>query len=139
MAGNQGGGDGPIVGINVTPLVDITLVLLIIFIVAARIVATPALPLDLPQAATSESVQIVFSVVVPVSGALSVNGEAVATDSELVRRAKDALSANADLRAVISAGGAVPHRQVVHVLDLLRAAGLSHIAFGTLPEEGAGQ
>ena len=52
-------------GINVTPLVDITLVLLIIFIVTAKIIVTPAVPLDLPRAAHSEEVQVVFSVIVP--------------------------------------------------------------------------
>jgi len=139
MSGHTQQQGSPIVGINVTPLVDITLVLLIIFIVTARIVATPALPLDLPQAATTESVQMIFSVVVPEEGPLTVNGEVAASDSEFVRRAKDALATNADLRAVISAGGSVHHRQVVHVLDLLRGAGLAHIAFGTLPEEGAKQ
>ena len=126
-----------IVGINVTPLVDITLVLLIIFIVTARIVATPAVPMDLPTATTSESVQVVFSVVVPREGDLSVNGEVVASDAELGRRAKDELTKNSDLRAVISAGGAVPHRTVIRVLDVLRAAGLRHIAFGTIAEDPA--
>lgn len=59
MAGH-GNGDGMITGINVTPLVDITLVLLIIFIVTAKILVTPAVPLDLPQAARSEEVQLVL-------------------------------------------------------------------------------
>lgn len=133
MAGATQQGGGPIVGINVTPLVDITLVLLIIFIVTARIVASPALPMDLPVASTSETVQIVFSVVLPESGALSVNGEP-ATDGDLVRRAREELGRNAELRAVVSASGNVPHRQVVHVLDLLRSAGVSRIAFGTLED-----
>jgi biopolymer transport protein TolR len=127
--------ESAIVGINVTPLVDITLVLLIIFIVTARIVATPAVPMDLPAATTNETVQVVFSVVVPQAGDLSVNGEVVATDAELARRAKDELTRNSDLRAVISAGGAVPHRTVIRVLDVLRAAGLRHIAFGTIAED----
>ena len=54
--------DGMITGINVTPLVDITLVLLIIFIVTAKIALTPAVPMDLPHATQSEAVQTVFSV-----------------------------------------------------------------------------
>jgi biopolymer transport protein TolR len=135
MAGQSQQQSAPIVGINVTPLVDITLVLLIIFIVTARIVAAPAVPLDLPSASTSESVQIVFSVVLPETGAVSVNGEAVADDAELLRRAKQELAKDAELRAVISASGAVPHRRVIHLLDLLRSAGLRRIAFGTIDEE----
>ena len=53
MAGT-GSSRGIISGINVTPLVDVTLVLLVIFIVTAKIVVTPAIPMDLPPAATSE-------------------------------------------------------------------------------------
>jgi biopolymer transport protein TolR len=132
MAGSSQRDGDAIVGINVTPLVDITLVLLIIFIVTARIVSAPAVPLDLPVAATSETVQVVLSVVVPQAGPPSVNGEAVSSDAELAGKAKDELAKSPDLRAVISASGAVPHRRVIHLLDVLRAAGLRHIAFGTL-------
>jgi len=135
MAAHAHSDGGAITGINVTPLVDITLVLLIIFIVTARIVATPAVPMDLPVATTSETMQVVFSVVLPQSGPPSVNGQTVPSDAELSRLAKDELAKTADLRAVISASGAVPHRTVIHALDVLRAAGLRHIAFGTLVEE----
>jgi biopolymer transport protein TolR len=39
------------------------------------------------------------------------------------------------VRAVINADGAVPHRRVLHTLDLLRTAGVVHVAFGAAPEE----
>lgn len=135
MAGQSPQQSAPIVGINVTPLVDITLVLLIIFIVTARFVAAPAVPLDLPSASTTEAVQTVFSVVLPEAGAVSVNGEAVAEDAQLVGRAREELAKNPELRAVISASGSAPHRRVIHLLDLLRSAGVSRIAFGTLDGE----
>ena len=66
-SGQQNG--GIISGINVTPLVDVMLVLLVIFIVTAKIIVTPAVPLDLPHAAHGEEVQVVLSVIVPVRGA----------------------------------------------------------------------
>ena len=50
-----------ITGINVTPLVDITLVLLIIFMVTAKIIVSQSVPLDLPKAASGTDVQTVFS------------------------------------------------------------------------------
>lgn len=59
MAGGTQPRGGLIEGINVTPLVDIMLVLLIIFMVTARLVDSPAVPLDLPQASQSEDVQTV--------------------------------------------------------------------------------
>ena len=75
MAGSSPQNGAPIVGINVTPLVDIVLVLLIIFIVTAKIMVAPAVPLDLPKASHSEELQVVFSVVLPARGGILVNGE----------------------------------------------------------------
>jgi biopolymer transport protein ExbD len=139
MAGASQENGSAIVGINVTPLVDIVLVLLIVLIVTARIVVAPAVPLDLPKAATSEQLQVVLSVIVPVSGPLLVNGAAVPDDDGLLARARDALSKDPDVRAVINADGATVHRKVIHALDLLRQAGIARIAFGAVPEEGKEQ
>jgi biopolymer transport protein ExbD len=126
---------GIISGINVTPLVDITLVLLIIFMVTAKIVVAPAVPLDLPRATKSEGVQVIFSVLLPVKGGVLVNGASVASDEALVARARAALAAEPELRAVIQADGAVPHRQVIRALDALKRAGMTRIAFAALPAE----
>jgi biopolymer transport protein TolR len=126
---------GIIATINVTPMVDVTLVLLIIFIVTAKIIVTPAVPLDLPEATRTEEVQLVLSVIVPVQGPALVNGEPVTDDAALRERARDRLAGNADLRAVIQADGAVPHRRVIAVLDALKNAGVTRIAFGALPPE----
>jgi biopolymer transport protein TolR len=128
---------GIIAGINVTPLVDVMLVLLVIFIVTAKIIVTPAVPLDLPKAAKTEEVQVVFSVIVPEQGPVTVNGQSVPDDSGLADQARSAVGRDADLRAVIQAEGGVPHRRVVAILDALRGAGVAHIAFGALPEEPA--
>lgn len=122
-----------IVGINVTPLVDITLVLLIIFIVTAKIIVTPAVPLDLPQAARTDEVQMVFSVTVETRGTILVNGAPVNADAELLGEARAAAAANHDVRAVIQADGDVTHRAMIHVLDLLRQAGIERIAFAAAP------
>ncbi len=122
--------DGLIVGINVTPMVDIMLVLLIIFIVTAKIIVTPAVPMDLPEAGHTEQVQVVFSVTVPASGITLVNGEPAATPADLTRLAAEARAREPDLRAVIHADGAVPHRRVLQTLDALKDAGLVRVAFG---------
>jgi len=127
--------NGIIAGINVTPLVDVMLVLLVIFIVTAKIIVTPAVPLDLPHAAHGEEVQVVLSVIVPVRGPMLVNGAALPNDDALEDQARAALASDRDLRAVIQADGDVPHRRVIHVLDLLKGAGLTRVAFGALPDE----
>ena len=135
MAASGPAADGIIAGINVTPLVDVMLVLLVIFIVTAKIIVTPAVPLDLPRAAHGEEVQVVLSVIVPVRGPMLVNGAALASDEALREKARAALAGDRDLRAVIQADGEVPHRRVIHVLDLLKGAGLTRVAFGALPDE----
>jgi biopolymer transport protein ExbD len=136
MAGSSNqSGTGIISGINVTPLVDVMLVLLVIFIVTAKIIVTPAVTLDLPHAAHGEEVQVVLSVILPVRGPILVNGAALPNEGALEDKARAALAGDPELRAVIQADGEVPHWRVIHVLDQLKGAGLTRIAFGALPVE----
>jgi biopolymer transport protein ExbD len=123
----------PITGINVTPLVDITLVLLIIFMLTAKLVVSRAMPLDLPSAATGNEVQEVFSLSLTAAGATSVDGRPIADSSELLRLARAAQQRNPELRAVLRADGRVPHERVLHAMDVLRQAGVSRIAFAVNP------
>ena len=127
--------NGIISGINVTPLVDVMLVLLVIFIVTAKIIVTPAVPLDLPHAAHAEEVQVVLSVILPVRGPTLVNGAALPSEDALQETARAAMAGDPELRAVIQADGQVPHWRVIHALDQLKGAGLTRIAFGALPVE----
>ncbi|HEX6241484.1 MAG TPA: biopolymer transporter ExbD [Polyangiales bacterium] len=123
----------PITGINVTPLVDITLVLLIIFMVTAKLVVSRAVPMDLPKAATGGEVQQIFSVLVLPDHSLQVGGEKL-DDAQLLARAKTALAQSPELRAIIDADGNVPHHRVMATLDVLRQAGLGRVAFGVSPK-----
>ena len=125
--------DESITGINVTPLVDITLVLLIIFMVTAKIIVSQSVPLDLPKAATGTDVQVVFSIILAADGSTQVDSKRVPNDDAILALARDAHAHNADLRAVIKADSAVPHGRVIHVLDLLKQGGVSRIAFGVTP------
>jgi biopolymer transport protein ExbD len=129
--------NGIISGINVTPLVDIMLVLLIVFMVTTTIVVTPAVPLDLPRASQTDEVQVIFSVVLPASGPTLVNGKPTSDDQELQRHAREAFRRDAHVRAVINADGAVPHRRVIRALDLIKSAGIARVAFGALPPDQA--
>jgi biopolymer transport protein ExbD len=134
MAGSQlGDTDEGIVGINVTPLVDITLVLLIIFMVVAKMVVSQSVPLDLPKAASGTEVQVVFSVELYANGDISVDQKKLPNDDAIFQLARDAHAQNADVRAVIRADGTVQHQRVIHILDLLKQAGISKIAFGVTP------
>jgi biopolymer transport protein ExbD len=134
MAGGaQSESDDTITGINVTPLVDITLVLLIIMMVTAKIIVSQSVPLDLPKAATGSEVQVVFSVTLAADGKTQVDNKGVANDDAILGLARAAHQKNNDVRAVIKADSAVPHGRVIHVLDLLKQAGVAKIAFGVTP------
>jgi biopolymer transport protein ExbD len=126
--------DDAITGINVTPLVDVTLVLLIIFMVTTKIVLSQTVPLDLPKAATGTSdVQVIFSVILAADGRTFVDNRMLPNDDALLPLARDAQGQHADLRAVIKADSAVTHGRVIHVLDLLKQAHVNKIAFGVAP------
>jgi biopolymer transport protein ExbD len=133
MAGGSSDSDEAITGINVTPLVDITLVLLIIFMVTAKIIVSQSVPLDLPKAASGTDVQTVFSIIMAANGSAQVDSKPIPNDDALFAIAREAHAKNAELRAVIKADAAVPHGRVIHVLDLLKQAGVSKIAFGVTP------
>jgi biopolymer transport protein ExbD len=130
--------DGLIAGINVTPLVDVTLVLLIIFMVTAKIIVSQGMPMDLPKAASGESMQTVFSVELTADGKTRVDSNVVQSDDAVGKLAQDAKARNKDLRAVIRADQKVEHGRVIHVLDLLKRSGVAKIAFAVSPVvEGA--
>ena len=132
--------DDAITGINVTPLVDITLVLLIIFMVTTKIVLNQTLPLDLPKAATGTSdVQTIFSILLSADGRTVVDSNQITNDEAILPLARTAQTAHPELRAVIKADSAVTHGRVIHVLDLLKQAHVGKIAFGVTPAPASPQ
>jgi biopolymer transport protein ExbD len=133
--GSSNDDDGLIAGINVTPLVDVTLVLLIIFMVTARIIVSQGMPMDLPKAASGEAMQQVFSVELSADGKTRVDSADLPSDEAIMPLAKAAKAKTADLRAVIRADRKVEHGRVIHVLDLLKRAGVAKIAFAVSPTD----
>lgn len=132
--GNSGDDDGGLIaGINVTPLVDITLVLLIIFMVTAKIIVSQSLPLDLPKAAAGQDVQLVFGLELHANGETLVDGKKIPSDDAILPLAREAQARNPELRAVIRADTTVQHGRVIRALDLLKQAGVTKIAFGVSP------
>jgi len=137
--GNGDAGGGMIAGINVTPLVDVVLVLLIIFLVTARMVVAPnaGLKLTLPTAATGEQVAPVFAVTLTTDGLTRINGQLVPSEADFLSQAKAEHQRYPDLRAVIQADGEVHHARVVKAMDLLSQAGVTQIAFAVQPDTAA--
>jgi len=129
MASVSNNDDEGINGINVTPLVDVTLVLLIIFMVTAKLIAGRGLPLDLPKAATAGITQTMLTVSIDAQGKVLANGKEIANDSALREQTQAALRQNPELRTVIAASVAASHGSVMHVVDTIRDAGAVKIAF----------
>jgi biopolymer transport protein ExbD len=132
------GGPGAIADINVTPLVDITLVLLIIFMVTApMIVNNPSIKVELPKAATGdETLKSTLALTLqrePTGGySLYANGEK--TDEEKVKvLIPDMLSKNKDLQAIIAADRGIAYGDVVHIVDLVKTLGVHKFALNTDP------
>jgi len=125
---------GAITGINVTPLVDITLVLLIVFMVTAKLIVNRhALSVDLPKAASGSVVQEILSVVLTAEGKTQVNGTTLEGDEALAAATRASFAKDHEVRAVIKADGTVPHARVMQVLDVLRQNGIAKVAFGVVP------
>lgn len=141
MAGGMQSNDDEIIaGINVTPLVDITLVLLVVMMITAKAIVSQALPMDLPKAASGSEQQDVFSVSLGATGETAVNQQRVPSEDAILAMAREAHAKNAEVRAVIKADAQVPHGRVVRVMDLLKQAGIAKVAFGVspVPNEGGG-
>jgi biopolymer transport protein ExbD len=127
--GAAGGDDDDLIAdINVTPLVDVVLVLLIIFMVTATYIVRASIDVDLPRAAHGgEAVGTVLSVVLTKDGQVFLDG-VLRSEDELVARTRAAVGRDADARVVISADRGALHGAVVRVIDLVRGAGATRFA-----------
>jgi len=133
------GGQGAITDINVTPLVDITLVLLIIFMVTApMIVNNPSIKVELPKAATGdETLKSTLALTLsrdPSSGSVLLYANGEKTDEPAVKAMiPDMLSKNKDLQAIIAADRGISYGDVVHIVDLVKSLGVHKFALNTDP------
>lgn len=120
--------DELIASINVTPLVDVILVLLIIFMVTTSFIVKEAIEVDLPRAATGgEVIGTTINLVLDEEGTLFLDGEATTMEKAriVVRRV---VAEGDDPRAIISADRRLSHGRVVEVIDLVRTEGLHKFA-----------
>jgi len=125
--------------INITPLTDIFLVLLIIFMVTSSVIIAPqgnaehsGIRVNLPQGGTQESAPLPasdLSIAVLADGRFVASGHVVSPE-ELGRIFQEAKDNAADTLVVIQADEGVPHGKVVEVMGMAQAAGLQQLAIG---------
>ena len=130
-------GPQPMSEINMTPLIDVMLVLLVIFMITAPLM-TSSLKLDLPQsdAAQPSEAPKFIAVAILANGTLYLGDERVAPDVFDARIA-DAARGAPDLEVPLRADRATPYGRVAELIGRLQKAGLSRIAFVTGPPVGA--
>ena len=142
-AGTLGDGDEDevISGINVTPLVDVVLVLLIIFMVTATYISKGAVEVELPEAANAgEAVETTLALVLDAEGGLFLNG--APTDEaglavEIPKLRDEAGGRGEKLQAIISADKAASHGEVIHLVDVIKGLGVHSFAFNIVREAPA--
>lgn len=129
MASVSGPDDDELIsGINVTPLVDVTLVLLVIFMVTATYIVRASVEVNLPRAAHGgEAVGTLLAVVLTKDGEIYLEGVR-RDEAQLVTRTREAVARDRDARVIISADRAASHGAVVRVIDLVKDAGVTKFA-----------
>jgi biopolymer transport protein ExbD len=137
--------DGVFAEINITPLTDIFLVLLIIFMVTSSVIvnqgagaAKAGLKVNLPKGSAADVMPAStdLSVAVLSDGRVVLSGNVVTTD-ELKKALDGARTKNPNTLVVIQADEGVPHGRVVEVMELAKGAGLAQLAIG-VREAGPG-
>lgn len=129
MAMKAGDQDEDIVAeINVTPLVDVMLVLLIIFMVTSTYIAKAAIEVELPKAASGgQTVESTLNIIITEDGQLLMNGKN-ATSQEIAAWIQNEIKVNKNLQAVISADRKVAYGQVVSIIDIIKLNGIKNFA-----------
>jgi len=136
MAASAAKDDGEMItAINVTPLVDVVLVLLIILMVTASYVASQAIPMDLPSGGPPDAAPRTLAITIDPTGALFLDAAPIREDGLRTRvRTYVGEVGETDARATIAADALVSHGEVVRIIDLLRRERVTHFAINVQPE-----
>lgn len=129
MASNSYSDDEPISAINVTPLVDVMMVLLVIFMITAPALYQSAIKVNLPKAQTGqETDQNSLQFTLTQQGEVIFKSKKISWDELEKDLVKDLEEKGKEIPAVIRADEATPHGVVIKLMDLLRKLGLNRFA-----------
>lgn len=133
MAGSGIQDEEIIAGINITPMVDIILVLLIIFMVTAAVINDDSIKVELPEASTGEETKAsTLGLTIATGGQWYLNGKPSNEDAlrAFIRAEK---AQDAELQAVVSADRQVAHGEVVKLIDVVKQEGVVKFAINIDP------
>lgn len=138
MAGSAkaGGDDDALVtDINVTPLVDIMLCLLVIFMVTTTYVVADSIKVDLPNAASGDATTpSTLAIMFTKERKLYMNGSET-TEAELRAKVREEVGKDKDTQAIIGADKVVSHGEVMHLIDIIKIDGITKFALNIDSEE----
>lgn len=134
MAGGRPGGDDELLTeINIIPLVDVVLVVLIIFMVTATYIVSPSIKINLPDAATGDATeQSSLGITVAADGSLYLDGNPI-TEAELRARVRREKAANKEVVCLIDGDEDARHGAVTHVIDVVKQEGVAKFAINVDP------
>ncbi len=140
-AGGPGGfgadpADELVTGVNITPIVDVALVLLVVFLVTSSLIVSRSIQVEVPRAATGADATVgLLALVVAASGELYVNGQPARVEDipRAVAEARSRLSPGQKLSGFVSADVSAPYGRFAEVVDRLRQEGVTDIALDTKP------
>lgn len=121
-------GDEVISAINITPFVDVVLVLLVVFMVTAPALMKSTLGIQLPKATQSDPPPTTtIGIAITKAGQILIDGDPIELES-FRKRIEEAVRTNPETQAVLSADQETKHGDVVRVMDLVKGAGLTKFA-----------
>ena len=132
--------DDLITGVNITPIVDVALTLLVVFIVSASFILSKSIPVELPRAASAGETPVgLLAIVVTRGGELFLNGQPATLEDipRAVAGARSRLPEGDKLTGFVSADVQAPYGRFAEVVDRLRLEGVTDIALDTRPVEEA--
>ncbi|MBN9505345.1 MAG: biopolymer transporter ExbD [Altererythrobacter sp.] len=139
MAIQIGDEDKPYNEINVTPMLDVMLVLLVIFILMAT-AQVAGIPVDLPSASSAKTLEQQKSRVISVTNDGTVSIDAVPVSmTELEGELRRSIAATPDLAVILRGDRAVQYDKVMQVLDLCSKVGVPSLGMASTRPPGGGQ
>ena len=123
--------DEPVIaGVNIVPVIDLCLVLLIILMVTSPLLETAQLPIKLPQAATIESKERNVAITYAPDGRIAINTEEI-KESELIPELRKILKKDPDILIILRVDKSAPYSTLTELIATCKKAGAQNISIGT--------
>jgi biopolymer transport protein ExbD len=124
--------------INITPLTDVMLVLLIIFMVTTPFIIQGNIKINLPSAKAPSEISLNKNIIITITsdGKMFLNGNGVRNDQELLNSIKNEINKTGNTTVIIEGDKMAFHGEMVRAMSIAKEAGADKLAITTIPDEG---